>query len=307
MRFQIRRSINNIYTAISLDDGKTYTCRIKGKVLRNIEPEYSPIAVGDIAVGEAYSESEAIIWEREERKSAFTRWNAKRAVNQTIAANQSLAAIVVSPLSPPFRPRFLDRAIACVSGSDVLLIMNKSDQADDDIRQAFDEYSAIGFRTLYVSSVTGEGIEELRSVLSGNTTSFAGQSGVGKSTLINTLLGTEQRTGEVSWKYNRGKHTTNHSLYLEHDGIAVIDTPGVREIEVPFEDIRIVKESFPELRNLECGYPGCLHRGEDGCKVDELLENGQISEERYESYLRILSTLEERVPFYMRDKRNTRR
>ena len=187
MRFQIRRSINNIYTAISLDDGKTYTCRIKGKVLRNIEPEYSPIAVGDIAVGEAYSESEAIIWEREERKSAFTRWNAKRAVNQTIAANQSLAAIVVSPLSPPFRPRFLDRAIACVSGSDVLLIMNKSDQADDDIRQAFDEYSAIGFRTLYVSSVTGEGIEELRSVLSGNTTSFAGQSGVGKSTLINLL------------------------------------------------------------------------------------------------------------------------
>ncbi len=306
MRFQVRRSINNVYAAISLDDGRPYTCRIKGKVLKSAEPEYSPIAVGDIAVGEPYSESEAMIWEREERRSSFTRWNVKRSINQTIAANQDLVAIIVSPLSPPFRPRFLDRAISCVSGSDVLIVMNKADEADDEARKAFDAYAAIGFCTIYASSRTGEGVEDLREMLRGRVTAFVGQSGVGKSTLVNTLIGTSLRTGAVSDKYNRGRHTTNHSLYLEHGDIAVIDTPGVREIEVPFEDIRVVQQGFPELDGLGCAYPGCLHRGEEGCSVGELIASGGMSPERYGSYLRILQALDGRKPSYMRDRRNGR-
>ncbi len=300
MRFQIRRAINNIYTAYSLDDGVTYTARIKGKVMKKEEAEYNPVAVGDIAVGEPYSASEALIVSVEERKSAFCRWNVKKEMNQTIASNQDRTAIVVSSSSPPFRPRFLDRAIACSRGAEVIIIANKADQGVD---ESLELYSRLGFPVIPVSSVTGEGLEELRERLRTGITAFVGQSGVGKSTLINTLLDAGQRTGEVSEKYNRGRHTTNHSLYIEKDGIAVIDTPGVREIEVPFEDAALVKEAFPELSSAVCAYSGCLHRGEDGCSVPELLDSGAVSEERYESYLRILQALEERKPAYLRNRK----
>ncbi len=300
MRFQIRRAINNIYMAYSVDDGKIYTARIKGKVLKKDEAEYNPVAVGDIAVGEPYSADEALITSIEERYSAFCRWNVKKEMNQTIAANQDQTAIVVSSSSPPFRPRFLDRAIACSSGSDLIIIMNKSDQGID---EGIWLYRDIGFPVFPVSSLTGDGIPELKAKLEGKLTAFVGQSGVGKSTLINTLLGSAQRTGAVSDKYNRGRHTTNHSLYLEKDGIRVIDTPGVREIEVPFEDLSAVRESFPEFSSADCFFQGCLHHGEDGCALPGMVEDGRVSPERYESYLRILQALEERKPLYLRNKR----
>ena len=300
MRFQIRRAINNIYTAYSLDDGVTYTARIKGKVMKKDEAEYSPVAVGDIAVGEPYSESEALLVSVEPRRSAFQRWNLKKEMNQTIAANQDQTAIVVSPESPPFRPRFLDRAIACSSGARIIIVMNKSDQGIPDGLQL---YSDIGFTVIPVSSRTGEGIERLRQELRGRITAFVGQSGVGKSTLVNTLLGTQQTTGDVSRKYNRGRHTTNHSLFIEAGDISVIDTPGVREIEVPFEDVSLAVSAFPEISGVRCAYPGCLHRGEDGCAVPAMVEAGTVSADRYESYLRILQTLEERKPQYLRNRR----
>ena len=252
MRFQIRRSINNIYTAFSLDDGHIYTCRIKGKVMKGRESEYSPVAVGDIAEGEPYSDSEALLAGILDRKSAFQRWNTKRELNQTLAANQDISAIVVSPSSPPFRPRFLDRAIACSSGAEILIVLNKSDEADDDAHGILSLYSSLGFRVISTSSVTGEGIDELRAAIKGRCTAFAGQSGVGKSTLVNTLSGSNQRTGGISEKYNRGRHTTNHSLYIEGDGFSIIDTPGVRELEVPFEDPCCVADAFPELPRGRC-------------------------------------------------------
>ena len=301
MRFQIRRSINNVYKARSLDDGGDYVCRIKGKVMKKEELEYSPVAVGDIALGEPYSESEALITGLEERRSSFTRWNIKRQMNQTIASNQDQTAIVTSCMSPPFRPRFLDRAMASSFGADLVIVMNKADEGLTEEAEYFlGLYQELGIAVVLASSETGEGLEDLKALLEGKVTAFVGQSGVGKSTLINTLLGSKQRTREVSRKYNRGKHTTNYSLFIEGEGFSVIDTPGVREIEVPFEDLRIVKESFPELKDLHCHYDGCLHRGEDGCVVPRLLEDGTIDEDRYDSYLRILDSVESRVPWYMR-------
>ncbi len=305
MRFRIYRSINNIYTALSLDNGKMYTCRLKGKVLKTNKIEYNPVAVGDIAIGEPYSDTEALLTFVEERKSSFQRWNVKAEVNQTIAANQDQSAIVLSAFSPPFRPRFVDRAIASSHGAEILLIMNKSDYGLTEAE--FDRwklYKTLGYDIIAVSSVSGEGIEELKEKLKGKITAFVGQSGVGKSTLINTLSGLDLRTGEISEKYNKGKHTTNHSIFIECGEYSLIDTPGVREILIPFEDISLVKESFPELRDIECEYSGCLHRGEVGCSVPMLLESGKINEDRYLSYLRMLQSLEERKPIYLRKSRN---
>ncbi|MBQ0071633.1 MAG: ribosome small subunit-dependent GTPase A, partial [Spirochaetales bacterium] len=287
----------------SLEDGKTYTCRIKGKVFKGVV-DYNPIAVGDIAVGEPYSETEALLTEIEERRSCFWRWNIKAELNQTIAANQDQTAIVFSSVSPPFRPRFVDRAIACSYGCDVLLIMNKSDYGlDEDEFERWKLFHDLGYNIIAVSSVDGDGIEELKEkYLKGKTTAFVGQSGVGKSTLINTLMGTSQRTNEVSDKFNRGRHTTNHSLFIEGPDFNVIDTPGVREIHVPLEEMSLVRDTFPELRNTDCLYGSCLHRGENGCVIPEKVENGEIHYDRYESYLRILDSLESRKPQYLRKK-----
>lgn len=301
MRFQIRRSINNVYSALSLDDGKIYTCRLKGKVLKSDEKEYNPVAVGDIAEGDAYSQSEAMITYIYPRKSAFRRWNTKAELNQTICANQDQTAIVISSFSPPFRPRFVDRAIASNSGAEILLIMNKSDYGlTEEEFERWALFHKLGYRIVAASALTGEGIDDVRALLKGKVTAFVGQSGVGKSSLINVLLGAGQRTGNVSEKFNRGKHTTNHALFIEGDDFSLIDTPGVREILIPFEDISDVQRSFPELNRLDCMYSTCLHRGEPGCKVPELLECGKINEDRYESYLRMLQSLEERRPKYLR-------
>ena len=301
MRFQIRRSINNVYKALSLDDGKVYTCRLKGKILKSEEKEYNPVAVGDIANGECYGSEEALLTFLEPRKSYFARWNTKAELNQTICANQDQTAIVLSASSPPFRPRFVDRAIASSKGADILLIMNKSDFGlTEDEFERWALYHKLGYSIVAVSALTGEGIDDVKAYLKGKTTAFVGQSGVGKSSLINRLMGTEQRIGDVSEKYNRGKHTTNHSLFIEGDDFNLIDTPGVREILIPFEELSEVKNSFPELKDLKCIYSTCLHRGEPGCEAEHLVREGLINEDRYESYLRMLQSLAERRPKYLR-------
>lgn len=305
MRFRILKSSNNVYVARSLDDGTIYTCRIKGKVLRTEYLEYNPVAVGDIAIGEPYSKCEALITSLEERRSCFKRWNAKAELNQTIAANQDLSAIVLSAFSPPFRPRFVDRAIASSFGCDIILIMNKSDYGLTE--QEFERwklYKTLGYDIIAVSCLDGDGIDDLKSRIKGKTVAFLGQSGVGKSSLINKLASINLKTGDISDKFNRGRHTTTHSTLIETEDFSLIDTPGVREILIPFEDLSVVKESFPELRDLDCLYPHCLHRGEQGCAVPILLEEGKINEDRYVSYLRMLDSLDERKPEYRRKARS---
>ncbi len=304
---QVHRSINNLYDA-ACQDGKAWKLRIKGKKLPTEVYEYNPVAVGDWVEFTPYSDTEGLVTRRLERRSAFTRWNIKLEKNQTIAANMDQVAIITSAYEPPFRPRFLDRAISCVNGAEILIVMNKCDfflTEEEAHRWAL--YKRLGYRTAVVSALTGEGIEDFRDMLRGHVTAFVGQSGVGKSSLVNLLIEPEKKqvTNEISTKYQRGRHTTNHSVFLVKDDVTIIDTPGVRELLVPYEDKRQLQDAFPEFSaySTECHHGGtCTHSVEPGCAVIQAVEEGLIDSDRYVSYLGMLESLEERSPSYTRTK-----
>lgn len=300
----VLRSINNIYS-VKTSDGQLYNCRIKGKKLEEAKGEYNPVVAGDKVDFEITGNGEGLVFHRQSRKSLFQRWNVKSLCNQVVCANMDFVVCVCSVQSPPFRPRFIDRVIACSRNVPVIICMNKCDiLLTEEEFERFSLYGKLGYGIISVSAKTGENVNGLKKLLTGKTAAFVGQSGVGKSSLVNSLSGCSQRVGDVSEKYNRGRHTTNFAALLECEGFTLIDTPGFREISVPHDDPHLIEASFPEFRepSLHCRYDGCLHDTEPGCAVRLLVEKGEINADRYESYLRMLESLQERVPVWARMK-----
>lgn len=303
MKGIVFRSINNIYS-VKADDGLNYLCRIKGKFLSQASGEYNPIVVGDSVEFEPVSSDQGLVLSRMERNTEFARWNVKSQSNQVICSNMDLVVCVCSVESPPFRPRFIDRVIACCHNVPILICMNKSDiLLTEDEFERFSLYKKLGYDIISVSAETGENIDKLKKKIAGKTVAFVGQSGVGKSSLTNKILNTKQRIGEVSEKYNRGKHTTNYALLIEGPDFTLIDTPGFREISVPHDDPKRVLSAFPEFcePSKKCAYEGCMHIDERDCEIKRLVEAGKINADRYESYLRIIDSLNDRLPVWSRN------
>jgi ribosome biogenesis GTPase len=274
-------------------------CRIKGKILRSAEGDYNPLAAGDRVsfLPEAKDSGRAVLLSRLERKNALLRWNRKGRAVQTIAANLDLLVCVTSPLSPPFRPRFLDRLLlaAGLSGIPAMICLNKIDQGTTGgIEERLRDYGARNVPVLRCSSLTAEGLDGLKAGIRDKRVVFAGQSGVGKTSLLNRVAGgLKLKVGGLSEKYNRGRHTTVLAHMESWDGGEIIDTPGVREFEVYGISSRDLRFSFEEFEIFAggCRLPGCTHIHEPDCAVRKAAENGEILYDRYESYCRIFDDL----------------
>jgi ribosome biogenesis GTPase / thiamine phosphate phosphatase len=291
--------INTIYTVLA--GGVRLQCRIKGKQLSEDKRSYNPIAPGDIVAvaPDALSAGEGMITEVRPRRTRLVRWNKKGRAPQILAANADVAVCVTSPCSPPFRPRFIDRLIVAAESGGLLplIVLNKSDlPCGADVLERVAYYAGMGYEIYRCSARTGLGIEELAGRLRGLTAVLVGQSGVGKSSLLNALSpGLTQRVGSLSEKHDRGNHTTNFATLLLAGDLRIIDTPGVRELELadmPPDEVGFHFREFAAYMR-SCSYQPCLHAEEPGCAVAAAVERGDIHTDRYESYLRILLELQE--------------
>jgi len=305
------RSSRNIIIA-RVKNADELECRIKGKVLKTEKEIYNPVAPGDWVILERRKNSKnAMIISVEERRNFFSRFNQKGKTSQFLAANIDLVLCVCSPCSPPFRPRFLDRVLlqAEIAGIEAVVICNKIDlfNGDLDTDERLEEYSRIGYKLLRVSAKTGEGIEELNAEIKGKTCVLTGQSGVGKSSIINALTpGLSVKEGQINDKYDRGVHTTAMSVMFDLNCVSqdektqtrIIDTPGFRRFipdGIGAQDVITYMREFSRLSG-KCSFGlSCSHRVERGCKILEAVSAGVIHEDRYESFLRITDDIAAKV------------
>ncbi len=299
MKGTVLYGINNIFAVESGD--RVFRCRLKGKILKQYSNAYNPLACGDTVLFEPAegSQDEGLIISREARSSWFARWNKKGKAVQVIAANADIIVCVSSPASPPFRPRFIDRVLIAAENGNVepIIVLNKCDLSEtDEVRERMEVFKNLGYRILRTSAKTGLGLDDLKRAIEGKSAAFVGQSGVGKSSLLNLLNPQmNQAVRDISFKYDRGTHTTCYAVLARlNDGSKIIDTPGIREIDLHGISPQALQHFFPDFRQFQhdCGFPMCSHTHEPYCAVREAVELHAIHEDRYESYLRILSELD---------------
>ena len=279
-----------------LHDGATVRCRIRGRLRLKGVRSTNPVVVGDEVVCEADEGGDYVIADILPRRNYVIR----RASNLSkeshiIAANVDQALLMASLRSPETPTEFVDRFLVTCEAYKVpvTILLSKIDLQDAEAVAEFRAvYEGAGYRVLEVSARKGLGVEEVRELLTGRTTLVSGNSGVGKSTLIQAIdPSLDIRTGEISESHHKGRHTTTFStMYPLAGGGAVIDTPGIKGFGLIDIDEAELWHYFPEMMRAApgCRFYNCTHTHEPGCAVVEAVKAGEIAWPRYESYLKIL-------------------
>jgi len=297
---QVVKSTGSWYT-VRKDDGGFLQCRLKGKFRLNGIKHTNPITVGDWVNLEMEPDSpNGVIYAIEDRKNYIIR-KANNMSKQThiIASNLDQCMLIITLAFPKTSLGFIDRFLVTAEAYHVpaILVFNKSDlyvdEAEEILAYTMDLYRKIGYTCLRTSIKTQEGLNTLKEMLQDKTTLLSGHSGVGKSSLLNAIEPTLQlKTQAISNYSEKGQHTTTfaemHSLKF---GGNIVDTPGIREFGlVDFEDAE-VSHYFKEMQTVltQCRFNNCKHINEPNCAVQAAVENGQISHERFNSYLSILN------------------
>ena len=312
MKGLVVKNTGSWYT-VRTDDGQLVDCKVKGNFRLKGIRSTNPVAVGDRVVVSSFLEGSregAFITEIEDRRNYIIRKSINLSKQSHIlAANVDQALLIITVSRPQTSTTFIDRFLASAEAYrvPVVLVFNKTDLLDGDERRyqqmMVSLYETIGYECRQISASTGDGVEELHPLLEGKITLLSGNSGVGKSTLINRLVpGANLRTAEISDAHNTGMHTTTFSEMIPLSSLSavegtsyLIDTPGIKGFGTFDMEPEEVTSYFREIFHFskDCRFSNCTHTHEPGCAVLKALDDHYIAQSRYQSYLSMLNDKDE--------------
>ena len=300
MEGTVYKSTGSWYT-VKTDIGTMISCRIKGKFRTDQISSTNPVAVGDrVTISIGKNPEEGVIHHIHDRKNYIVR----KSVNLSkqihiLAANIDIAFLLITLNNPVTYPAFIDRFLATAKafGIEVVLLFNKEDsytnQEMTELRQLKAVYDAIGYHCVEISALKGSNIDQVKRLMVSKVCMLSGHSGVGKSTLINTLAPMLNiKTKAISEQHQQGQHTTTHAELHELDfGAKIIDTPGIRGFGMIAFSPQELGDYFVEFfdRKSQCKFNDCLHLDEPKCAVKLAVESEDIAASRYKSYTQILT------------------
>ena len=285
---------------VKTDDGSIIECRLKGKIRLEDRKTTNPVAVGDIVELQRDEDGSNQIVTILPRKNYIIR----KSINLSkqahiIASNLDQAILVATLVAPRTSLGFIDRFLVTAEayGINAKIVFNKCDVLDEEMIELQNDiiklYTDIGYQCYSISSFNNDDVEMIKDLLKDKTTLLSGHSGVGKTTLINAIDSKlDLRTGDISSAHLKGMHTTTFAeLFPLSFGGNIIDSPGIKELGLVEMKKEEIGHYFPEIRALlnECKFNNCIHVNEPNCSILKAVEEGRISDERYQSYLGILN------------------